>query len=95
MRSLLLLAAVAACNGGSDPAEEVVDCSTWPQFTGATKCERACAAGPSNATPGIACMQPDNRVDCTPGNVATYEGQRGCCAPVGTGPVEFTPCEGE
>lgn len=93
MRTILLMAALAACGG--DSAHDVVDCTTWPQFTGVTKCERACAAGPSNSMPGAACHQPNGKIDCADSSIATFEGERGCCVPVGSGPVEFTPCEGE
>lgn len=92
MRTILLIA-LAACSG--DDAHDVVDCNTWPQFTAATQCERACAAGPSDPTPGVACKQPDGRTDCASSSIAVFEGERGCCVPTGGGPVAFTACEGE
>lgn len=94
MRLILLMALVAGCGGGDD-ASEIVECTTWPQYTAVTKCEMACAAGPSNPMPGIACKQPDGKTDCASSAIAVFEGERGCCVPRGGGPVEFTPCEGE
>jgi len=95
---LLLLAALAACGGG-DAGSEVVDCNTWPQFTG-TKCERGCAAGPTCGFNDAACKatlttckQPNGRIECGAESQADFDGERGCCQQDRPGELVFVECE--
>ena len=94
MRTILLMVALAAC-GSSDSAHDVVDCEigAWPAPS-PERCETACAMGPSNSMPSVDCKRPGEIASCFPDNVATFDGQRGCCA-AQQGVVVFTPCEGE
>lgn len=106
MRAIFLMAAIAACSGG-DSAHDEVDCPMiWGPVTN-QRCERACAAGPTCASNDTTCLNglPACKVrdastgfpNCMPTNIATHDGERGCCeAGAGGDQVfRFTACEGE
>lgn len=106
MRTILLVAALAAAGCSGDPAHEVVACEgVWGGELTVKSCEQACAAGPICASGDndcaltlTECRQPDGRAPCFDYHIAEYDGQRGCCRQELTddGQVAtFTPCEGE
>lgn len=98
MRTILLMAALAACGG--EGAHDVVQCEAGSGWV-LDKCERACAARPAGDD-GMACRAPigpgGSVEQCTPNQVAVFDGQRGCCSSGDVGGetgVVFVECEGE
>lgn len=102
MRTILLVAALAACGGES--AHDVIDCASgaWAGVESATKCERACATGPACAANDTACFatlpmckQPDGRLECSANHIAADDGTFGCCQPDRPNTLVFVECESE